>query len=271
MGRHRLFGAAVVAGSLGLDCVGASPVDDVRDEGASPAPSASPSVDGEEPSAPEVARTPEPLPPATRYASMTHEACAAELIARGIPHETVPPRLGIASPVRLRGKLGGVTFRTLWPDVERARTSFEIIDCRLVLSLSDFAPILRAHGIVDVMFFSAYRPPPAGWKENVWWTGPHGPHEAGLAIDIGYFGKSDRTALNVERDFMPRKNERERICEGGPPSKTATPEAIELRKIACEAWSSRLFHVTLTPAYDDVHRDHFHLELAPDKTEFVGR
>ena len=56
-----------------------------------------------------------------------------------------------------------------------------------------------------------------------------------------------------------------------PFAKDATHNAIELRRIACEAASSRLFHVTLTPAYDSIHRDHFHLELAPDKTDFVAR
>lgn len=260
MGRLRVLGAALVVG-IGLDCGGAPRSDETTASAAGPASTA-----GEALPAPAVPPPAEPPPPGTHYVSLDHETCVAELVARGIAHEVMPPRLGIASPVRLRGKLAGVTFRTLWPDPERAWRSFEIMDCRLVLSLHDFTAVLREHGINDVMFFSAYRAPPAGWIEH---GNPIGPHEAGLAIDIGYFGKADRTALNVERDFMPRVNERERICS--TPAKNALPEAIELRKIACEAWSSKLFHVTLTPAYDDIHRDHFHLELAPDKTEFVGR
>ena len=279
MGRSGLLGAGLLIG-LGLDCAGAprssgdadddltalEPVARELPAASKPAAAEDALLSHREPEAP-----PPGAPPGTRYAALTHEACAAELASRSIVHEALPPRLGIASPVRLHGPLSGVSFRTLWPEPERARTSFEIIDCRLVLALDDFAKLLRAHGIIDVMFFSAYRPPPAGWKESASTAGVHR-HEAGLAIDIGYFGKADHTALNVERDFMPRSPlEHERICAPAPPPKDATPEAIELRRIACEAAAAQLFHVTLTPAYDSVHRDHFHLELAPDKTDFVAR
>lgn len=257
---------------LGLDCASARRTDDARDDDRSPVvaapPPAAPAVEAQpslDPSAP-----PPIAPPGTRYVSMDREACAAELATRGIPHEALAPRLGITSPVRLRGRLGGITFRTLWPDPERLRTSFEIMDCRLVLALDDFAQVLARHGVVDVMFFSAYRPPPAGWTDH---GSAAGRHEAGLAIDIGYFRKADGSALNVERDFLPRRDrgERERICAGGPPARDATPDALELRKIACEARDAQLFHLALTPAYDDVHRDHFHFELTPDKADFVAR
>lgn len=258
------LGAALLIG-LGLDCA------DTHAPERPGAPSSALADHAEDVAGqPAVAVAPpgEPTPPGTRYASLTHDECTGELAARGIAHEALPPRLGIASPVRLRGKLSGVSFRTLWPDAERVRTSFEIIDCRLVLAMDDFAKLLLARGIVDVMFFSAYRPPPAGWTEQ---ASSAKRHEAGLAIDIGYFRKANGLGLNVERDFMPRLNERERICDPAPLARDATYNAIELRRIACEAASSRLFHVTLTPAYDSVHRDHFHLELAPDKRDFVAR
>ncbi|MBX3187269.1 MAG: hypothetical protein KF819_09645 [Labilithrix sp.] len=212
-------------------------------------------------SAPEAS---EAIAPGTRYASLSGDECEAELSAREIAHEALAPRRGISAPVRLRGRLSGVGFRTLWPRAERARTSYEIYDCRLVLALDDFAKLLRARGVVDVMLFSAYRPPPAGWSEPVGLR-----HEGGLAIDIGYFGKEDGTALNVEWDFNPRP--RERICAPGPPPRDATPASLELRRIACEAASSKLFHLALTPAYDHVHRDHFHLEVTPGKSDFVAR
>lgn len=262
------FGAALLIG-LGLDCADAPRSAVVPPDEPAPASASLPAADAIPP-ATAVAPTeePEPTPPGTRYALLTHDGCRGELAARGIAHEALAPRLGIRSPVRLRGKLSGVSFRTLWPDEERTRTSFEIIDCRLVLAMDDFAKLLRARGIVDVMFFSAYRPPPAGWTPH---ASSSNPHEAGLAIDIGYFRKANGLGLNIERDFMPRPNERERICVPAPPAKDATHSGIELRSIACEAASSHLFHLTLTPAYDTVHRDHFHLEVAPDKTDFVAR
>lgn len=270
-----LFGAGPFV-ALGMDCARAPRADDAANDvpnapGAGEAPTAQTHAPAQPDASAGVGEStedppsaPVPAPPATRYAALGPADCAQELDARAIAHEPLTPRLGITSPVRLRGPLSGVSFRTLWPEPARARTSFEIYDCRLVLALDDFAKLLRARGIIDVMIFSAYRPPPAGWSEAVGMR-----HEGGLAIDIGYFRKADGTALNVEQDFMPRH--RERVCVPGPPPRDATRSSIELRKIVCEASSAELFHLVLTPSYDRVHRDHFHLELAPDKTDFVVR
>jgi len=261
-----LLGAGLLVG-LGLDCAYALPVaralapDEAAGSAAQPGDAPEPA---EAPADEQASQRTEPVAPGTSYASLSPDACAAMLGERGIPHEALAPRRGIASPVRLRGRLSGVGFRTLWPEPERARTSFEIFDCRLVLALDDFAKLLRARGIIDVMLFSAYRPPPAGWSEPVGLR-----HEGGLAIDIGYFGKANGTALNVEWDFMPKRQER--ICAPGPTPRDATPSSLELRKIACEAASTGIFHLTLTPAYDRVHRDHFHLELTPGSSDFVVR
>jgi hypothetical protein len=126
-------------------------------------------------------------------------------LARGVRYESLPPRLGITAPVRLRGPLSGVIFRTLLPEKERARSSFEIIDCRLVLALDDLAKQLAHMNIVEVMFFSAYRPPPAGWAPS---PSVALRHEGGLALDVGYFRKRNGLALNVEQDFSARPDER---------------------------------------------------------------
>jgi hypothetical protein len=207
----------------------------------------------------------EPVAPATRYAALSADACVAELVARGIPHERLGPTRGVAAPVRLTGQLSGVTFQTLLPEKLRVRSPYEIFDCRLLLALDDFAKLLAAQRIIEVMHYSAYRPPPAGWAE-----GPFGlRHDGGLAIDVGYFRSADGTALNVERDFAARPAERP--CAPGPPSRRATAESIALRRIVCDGFEAKLFHLTLTPAYDRTHRDHFHFEVTPGATAFVAR
>lgn len=209
--------------------------------------------------------TQEADPPATRYAALTPDACVAELTARSVPYERLGPTRGVAVPVRLTGPLSGVPFRTLLPEKIRVRSPYEIFDCRLLLALDDFAKLLAAQNIVEVIHYSAYRPPPAGWPD-----GPFGlRHEGGLAIDVGYFRSADGTALNVERDFAARPLERP--CTPGPPPRNATPESVALRKIVCDGFAAKLFHLTLTPAYDHTHRDHFHFEVTPGKSAFVAR
>ncbi len=207
----------------------------------------------------------EPLAPASRYAALSPEACYGELVARAIPHEALGPTRGVAAPTRLTGPISGVTFRTLLPEKLRARSPYEIFDCRLLLSLDDLARQLAAAHVVEVFQYSAYRPPPAGWAE-----GPFGhQHDGGLAIDVAYFRNADGTALNVERDFAPRAGERP--CAPGPIPKDATVPSLALRKLVCDAFGKQLFHLSLTPDYDATHRDHFHLEVTPGASTFVVR
>src|SRR5262249_6136350 len=98
-------------------------------------------------------------PAAIRYAALTRDECEAELTARKIAFERETAK-GVLAPVRLKGALHGVEFRTNLPDDQRATTPWEIADCRLVLALDDFAAILAQHHIVGVRHFSMYRVPP---------------------------------------------------------------------------------------------------------------
>ncbi|HSO31348.1 MAG TPA: hypothetical protein VLT33_02495, partial [Labilithrix sp.] len=220
----------------------------------------------EAPCPPSAAELPAALvAPATRYAALLPEACGAELVARGIPHERLGATRGVAAPARLTGPISGVTFRTLLPEKIRVRSPYEIFDCRLLLALDDFAKLLAAAHVVEVVHYSAYRPPPAGWSD-----GPFGlRHDGGLAIDVAYFRSSDGSALNVERDFAPRPGERP--CTPGPVPRDATSESLALRNIVCGGHQARLFHLLLTPDYDRTHRDHFHLEVTPGASSFVVR
>ena len=205
--------------------------------------------------------------PAARYAALTNEACESELVARAIPHRLVAPKRGVAAPVRLTGPLHEVSFHTLLPSPERGRSSYELFDCRLLLALDDLAKLLATQDVVEVMYYSAYRPPPAGFPDGR--LGER--HDGGLAIDIGYFRTKDGLGLNVERDYQAFPGERP--CAQGPPPKQMTRSSFALRKIACDAIEARLFNAALTPGYDPTHRDHFHFELdrSPGAGWFVVR
>jgi hypothetical protein len=201
--------------------------------------------------------------PAVRYASLSQDDCEAELATRDIAftREAAP---AVLAPVRVTGALRGVVFRTDGKEAARVTSPYEIADCRLVLALDDFAAILARHDIVEVRHYSMYRPP-RGWPE-----GKLGARHAGaLALDAGRFITRDGAVLDVDRDFHGKLGARP--CGDGAAPRPATPAAIELRAILCEAVDARLFNVVLTPNYNRPHKNHFHLEVTAGVSWFLVR
>ena len=192
-------------------------------------------------------------PPARRYAAMSQDDCEAELTARGIAFERDDAE-GVLAPVRLKGPLRGVVYRTNLKEEQRETTAWEIADCRLVLALDDFAVILARHDIVEVRHYSMYRKP-RRQDDKV-----RSQHNGGLAIDPARFIRKDGTTLVVLDDFKGRRGSK--TC-GDKARKVSDPAAIELRKIICAAVEQKLFTVTLTPNFNRAHRNHFHLEITP--------
>ena len=201
--------------------------------------------------------------PAVRYGRLDRATCEAELGRRGIPFTRVGEARGVLAPVRLAGPLHGVTFHTGLPAAQRASTPWEIIDCRLALSLDDFALQLAGHDVVEVVHYSMYRPPAAKWPEQKLASR----HPGGLAIDAASFVKKDGTTLQVERDFHGHIGAL--TCGRGAGPLPATPQSTELRAILCDAADARLFNVMLTPDYNYPHRNHFHLEVTAGVKWFV--
>jgi hypothetical protein len=192
--------------------------------------------------------------PAYRYGQMSRVDCETELTTRGIAFTRETGR-GVLAPVRLTGPLHGVTFRTNEPAARRAISKWEIGDCRLILAMDDFAKILEAHRIVEVRHYSMYRPPSGSWPADKIGTR----HPGALALDAGKFITSDGTVLDVDKDFNGAIDAK--TCGDGAAPNPATPAALELRAILCEAVAARLFNVYLTPNYNRPHHNHFHLEV----------
>ena len=203
---------------------------------------------------------------AERYAALSPSACLAELSARGIAFTREPPTRGVEIPVRLTGAVGGVRYRTDFPDKQRGKVPWEIFDCRLVLSLDDFGATLKAHSIVEARIFSCWRPPSASWPL----TQRARRHEGALAVDVREFRKENGETLSILDHFNGRLGSPPCGAEAVPPS-PATSEAKELREIACAAAESHVFNSVLTPNYDLPHKNHFHLELTPDVDWFMVR
>jgi hypothetical protein len=192
---------------------------------------------------------------AWKYGEMTREECEAELTARNIGFTRLDEAPGVRAPVRLTGALHGVTFNTSEKPERRAVSRWMVADCRLALALDDFAAILATHDIVEVRHYSMWRPPPESWPEDKEGTR----HSGALALDAGYFKKSDGTVLNVLDDFYGRIGAK--TCGEGAKPRKITPKSTELRAILCETAAAHLFNVMLTPNYNRPHKNHFHLEV----------
>jgi hypothetical protein len=202
--------------------------------------------------------------PAYRYSTMTQVECEAELTARKIGFVREQPTLGVLAPVRLTGPLHGVEYRTNLKEAQRKTTIWEIGDCRLILALDDFAVILAAHDVVDVRHYSMYRKPDSDWPADK----PAMRHNGGLAIDAARFNFKDGTYLDVDKHYNGAIGDTSCGDKATPPH-PATPEAVKLRGILCEAVAKHLFNVVLTPNYNKPHKNHFHLEVTAGWKSFL--
>lgn len=205
--------------------------------------------------------------PSAVHAAMSPAQCHAELEQRGIGFTVEKSSPGVLAPVRLTSDVAGVVYRTAAPPKERAVGPHDVFDCRLVLSLSEWSKILTAHGVDEVLMYSAWRPPPPKWPEGKLGTR----HPGALAIDAFRFGKKlapgqkekDRVWLDVARDWSGKIGAPS--CGPGAAAPTSkSPAAKELRAIACAAADAHLFTTILTPNYDRAHFNHFHMEVTPE-------
>lgn len=168
--------------------------------------------------------------------------CYDELDARGVSYaRTKKP--GIAHGVEITGPLGGVAFTGRTPLV---------IDCSLAVSLDEAGRYVRALGIDEVGFSSAYS------RRTVRGTNRPSKHSFGLAIDVHALSGTDLGSVRIDRDYEQGLGDAVN-CVGSP----ITQGGAVLKILQCQMVRSGLFHLVLSPDYDDAHHDHFHLEVKP--------
>lgn len=192
-----------------------------------------------------------------RYAALEPEACLRELDHREIATEAVAVP-GVTTALWLRSPLHGVTLRSLLPPKQRLHSAVEIFDCRLLLALDDFAAILAAHDVVELVMMSAYRP-----KSSHGCTKKYDnlQHCAALAVDVGAFRKRDGTVVDVLRDFHGKVGLS--TCTDAAKPSPPSERANDLWSWVCEAADRAIFHVVLTPNFNRAHKNHLHLEITP--------
>ena len=169
--------------------------------------------------------------------------CFAELDARHISYQHAS-RPGIALGVELKGPIGGIQLTSEDQPL--------VIDCSLAVSLDEAGRYMKALGIDKATFSSAYS------RRNVRGTNHPSKHSYGLAIDVHTFWGPELGTLRVDRDYEQGLGD-EVDCVGEP----QTQGGAVLKVLQCQLVRSGLFHLVLSPDYDDAHHDHFHLEALP--------
>ena len=192
---------------------------------------------------------------AYEYANLTNRQVLQELNRRGIAYKRVESVAGVRLPIRLTGRLHGVWIHSVLPAEQRKTTPFEILDGRLALALDDFCRLLEAHGFVEIVHFTMYRPPHEGPARPGQYLHRH---PGGMAIDLGAMKKRTGHWIAVGPHWPSQIGAKSCGKEG---RKLRGRRGRELLSVACEASDLRLFHYMLTPHFDDAHADHLHLEI----------
>lgn len=170
------------------------------------------------------------------------DSCYAELEARKVDFKKTK-KPGIANAVEVFGTLGGVDVTGQGPLV---------IDCSLAVSLDEVGRYMRALGVDKAIYSSAYS------RRTVRGTNRPSKHSYGLAIDVSGFSGPELGTIAVSRDYEQGLGAAV-DCVGTP----MTQAGAVLKILQCQLVRSGLFHLVLSPDYDDAHHDHFHLEVKP--------
>ncbi len=168
--------------------------------------------------------------------------CYDELDARRVSYKRAK-KPGIVNGVEITGPLGGVSL---------SGPTALVIDCSLAVSLDEVGRYFRALGVDSATFSSAYS------KRTIRGTNRPSKHSFGLAIDMHSITGKDVGTLRIDRDYEQGLGDAI-DCVGTP----MTQGGAVLKILQCQLVRSGLFHLVLSPDYDDAHHDHFHLEAKP--------
>lgn len=197
---------------------------------------------------------------ARRYGNLSPVACAKQLPALKGVFKRVGAQKGVASPVRVVGEIEGVRFR-----VPGEKSKFGVLDCRLALTLVEFARFLRGRDVAEVVVDNFYR-------LNARLPGrrsKRSQHAYGLAIDLRSFRLADGTVWDVEKDWGASIDTE--ACGPGATLISPTEHTLGLRTLVCDMFEAQLFSHHLTPSHDLAHRNHLHLDIKRDAKSVVIR
>ncbi len=149
----------------------------------------------------------------------------------------------IRDAVRVSSPIAGVDHRYFEHDDARPM----LMACELAVRLHEFAGVLRAYGIREVVHMGTYNCRIIGGLEPPTLS----EHAKGTAFDYARFVHDDGHVTSVLDDWE------------SDPDNLRTADGRLLWQLLVEMWEREIFNIILTPNYNDAHADHLHCDLTP--------
>jgi len=187
--------------------------------------------------------------------------CHAWLDLYKVSYTVGPTRNGVVDPVTAMMPINGMAYRS----GGAARTTM-FGDCSLIKSLAQAAPLMKARKIVEVTDLGVYNYRcinNSGTPPNC--TSGLSEHSFGNAIDLASFKDSDGETYTVKTDWVIDPSPYKTCMDPTEPGKDRF-----LHELVCEIKARGLFTIMLTPNYNSLHRDHFHVDLTAGANTIKG-
>lgn len=173
------------------------------------------------------------------------DECTDKLTALGLTWRRAGATKGIVDPVTVASPIRDVAFRYVG-----SKTSSPVLgNCALFIKLAAAADKMKAWGVSEFTHIGTYN------YRTIAGSSKLSQHALGMAIDIAGFKTTGGAYYTLASDFV--KNTSAPTCT--QPRTTAADKL--LKGWACDAKSAGIFNIILTPNYNDLHRDHFHVDL----------
>jgi hypothetical protein len=197
-------------------------------------------------------------------------ACRSQLTAKGISYKVTAAR-GVVDAVNILGPINGVLFAS----GTETKPIGDPVACEFALTLVKFADLLKAKGFVRVGGLGSYcYRCCCAWSttnfcrdlddpEPVCGSDGYSNHSWGRALDVRYLYKADGTRYDIN-DPKHWVISSSTTCTTALAAQTGISR--ELYQLACEATSSKVFGIVLTPNYNSAHRNHFHMDIGRSGT-----
>ncbi len=187
--------------------------------------------------------------------------CHAWLDLYGVGYTVGPVRMGVADPVTAMMPINGVAYRT-----GGAPRTAMYGDCTLIKSLAEAASIWRARGVVEVTDLGVYNYRcinNSGTPPNC--TIGLSEHSFGNAIDLASFKATEGTTYSVKDDWVIDPAPYKTCMDPTVPGKDAF-----MHEMICAIKARGIWNIVLTPNYNSLHRDHFHVDLTAGANTIKG-
>jgi len=133
--------------------------------------------------------------------------------------------------------------------------------CEFALAMSKFSKYLAARGITKVMHYGTYNC--RGIRTDSGQTANLSQHGLGRAIDLAAFWNAQGVEYNLYKHWDHSTTWKNASGQMGCwSSQFNSPQAKVLYEIGCDMWKQNIFSLVLTPNYNNVHDNHFHVDLS---------